>query len=76
MDSKLISAGLEPVLSHIEKNVYHRFNKQFFRNNKIKNNTSFVSLVLWPLGAKKPSCYLIFYHFNICEKLSILRCDK
>ena len=64
--NRLISAKLEPVLSHTEKSIIASTNK----NHKIHNN--FVSLYLRPLGANKTGFNLVIFHFNIRGKLSII----
>ena len=53
----LLSAGLEPVLSHTEKSYIASYYRQSSKNIKIshKSITGFVSLWLRPLGANKTS---------------------
>ena len=65
---RLISGGLEPVLSHTEKSCIASYYKQLSTNNEIKNhtiNTSFVSLG-----------YIYFILLFVRGLLSIIRCDK
>jgi len=47
-----------------------------YQNKNHKINTNFVSLGLRPLKAYKTVFNLLFFHFDICGKLSIIRCDK
>ncbi len=58
--NRLLSTGLEPVLSQTEKSCIASNYRQFSTNVKIK------------IGAKKR----INLHFDIREMLSIIRCDK
>ena len=66
--NRLISRGLEPVLSHTEKSCIASNYRQFSTNHK--NNISFVSPGLRPLGSNKICFLLIIFHFNVHRKLS------
>ena len=77
--NRLLSAGLEPVLSLTEKSCVASNYRQFSTNIKIKIiklKPSFVSPGLRPLAADKTGFNLKIFHFDIRGKLSIIRCDK
>ena len=76
IQSRLISVGLEPVLSYNGKLCIASYYRQFFTNIKIKINTSFVCQVLWSFVSNKTVVNLIVFHFNIYGKLSIIQWDK
>ncbi len=74
--NRLLSSGLEPILSQscIASNY-----RQFYTNIKIKIiklKPSFVSPGLRPLAADKTGFNLKIFPFDIRGKLSIIRCDK
>ncbi len=61
---RLISTGLELVLSHTEKSGIASYYRQFSTNMKIKIIKS-IPVLLAP-----------FFHVDICRKLSLLQHDK
>ena len=71
--SQLISAGLEPVLSHTEKLCIVSYE---YQNKNHKMITSFISPYLRPLGANKTGFHFIIFSSNIRAKLSVIRCNK
>ena len=77
--NRLLSAGLEPVLSKTEKACIASNYRQFSTNIKIKIiklKPSFVSPSLRPPAADKTGFNLKIFHFDIRGKLSIIRCDE
>ena len=68
----IISAGLEPVLSHTEKSCIATYYRQFL--------TRLIPVLLaWSFGLPgltKLVIILFFFHFDIRGKLSIIQCDK
>ncbi len=77
--NRLLSTGLESVLSQTEKSCIASNYRQFSTNIKIKIiklKPSFVSPSLRPLAADKTGFNLKIFHFDIRGKLSIIRCDK
>ena len=60
--NRLISARLELVLSYTEKCIAtnHNFSRKFKKNHKIKIS----------------GFNLTIFHFNVLEKLSLIRCNK
>ncbi len=62
--NRLLSAGLEPVLSQTEKACIEPNYRQFSTNIKIK------------IIKLKPSFNLKIFSFDIRGKLSIIRCNK
>ena len=73
--NRLLSAGLEPVLSQTEKSCIASNNRQFSMNIKSLNHkiiTTIVSPGLRPLGADKTGVNLIIFQFDIRGKLSII----
>ena len=67
--NRLISAGLEPVLSHTEKACIASYYKQFSTNIKIEIIKLKPVLLAWAFGANQTGFNL---HINICGKLSII----
>ena len=65
LQNRLISAGLEPVLSHTDSCIAS-YDRQFSMNIKIKKNKINTSYVL----------FFCFFHFNIHRKLPIIRCNR
>ena len=67
LQNRLISAGLEPVLSNTEKSCIASYYRQFFTNIKIK-----IMKLAWPL-ANNSGLNVIFLYSNNRGKLSILQ---
>ena len=65
--NELISAGLEPFLSHTEKLKIASYYRIFFTNIKIKIRL---------LGPEKTGFNLTIFHFDIRGKVAIIHCDK
>ena len=64
---------------HSEKSCITSYYRQLSTNNKIKIIKLIPVLLAWaffPLGTIKTGFNLIISHFNIREKLSIIRSDK
>ena len=64
----------EPVRSHTEKSCIALYYRQFYTNSKIKIIKFIQVLFLWTVWATRANKNV--FHFNICEKLSVIRCDK
>ena len=58
--------------NHVQRRIIDNFPRIMKQNHKI--TPTFVIPGLRLLGASKTGFNLIFFHFNICRKLSIIRC--
>ena len=68
LQNRLVSAGLESVLSHIESCIasyYRQFSTNIKFNKNRKINTSFARPDLWLLGATKTDFNLLILYFSI-----------
>ena len=74
--NRLLSTGLEPVLSQTEKSFVASNQRQFSTNIKIKIIKLIPVFLARAFGAKKTGFNLIIFHFDIRGKLFIIRCDK
>ena len=70
----MISAGLEPVLSHTEKSCIASYYRQFFTNIKIKITRLITVLLAQPLGAIKSGINFMIFILIFVENLSVIQC--
>ena len=74
------SMASKPIYGHTDKSCIASFYRQFSMSIKIQIikliNTQFCyPTVLRTLGVNKTGCYLVIFQFNICGKVSIIRCN-
>ena len=75
LSTRLISGGLELVLSHTEKSCIVSYYRQFFTNIKIKL-LKLKPVLLVPRGRSPRLLSNYFFYFNIHRRLSLIRWDK